>query len=169
MQSINFLNFHIFGLFTVFRFAPKFNNSYVVAINIVASIVINSLYIPYKLIGNKSLYISYLAVLGTWILVTLITGTMIGFYIPVVISRAQKKYKGTLHGLINTKYALLGLGLLDWIGVFIYFYKAMQITSKIRDDKKKSQMNSKRRKSATNEEIVQEEIRSVEEVGSMAE
>ncbi|KAJ3257276.1 hypothetical protein HK103_004830 [Boothiomyces macroporosus] len=153
---------------------------------------------------------SYLAVLGTWILVTLITGTMIGLYIPVVISRAQKKYNGALHGLINAKYALLGLGLLDWIGVFIYFYKAMlitdsrsiltlelkqlpydiiatavagihyailthifhftqQITSKIRDDKKKSQMNPKRRKSATNEEIVQEEIRSVEEVGSTAE
>ncbi|KAJ3320867.1 hypothetical protein HDV06_004763 [Boothiomyces sp. JEL0866] len=200
LQSINFLNFHTLGLFAVFRLAPKYNILWVTVINLFASLAVNGVYIPYKLIGAKSLYIAYLSFLSVWILATLTTGTMIGFYIPVVIARAQKRSKSKLYGLIKVKYALLALGLLDWIGVAIYFYKTLVFTDsnfilieelkqlpydiiataiagihvallshiyiftfqkarKIKEERKKSQGYSKRRKSATNDDNIAEELR----------
>ncbi|KAJ3275499.1 hypothetical protein HDV01_000326 [Terramyces sp. JEL0728] len=191
IQAVSFLNFATFHLFTVFNLAPKFNVSRVIVINFCISLVANCLFFPCKFSADpNTFYLAYLVVLGLWIIGVLISGTAIGFYIPVVISKAQKRTKNnTLHGLIHVRYALLALSVMDWLGVGIYLYEVLYIddskdiinaemealpydiiatsvaglhftilthvyhytylvTSKIKEERKKSQINIKRRKTA---------------------
>ncbi|KAJ3314842.1 hypothetical protein HDV04_005263 [Boothiomyces sp. JEL0838] len=120
-QGVSFLNFSTLRLFSSLRLAPKFNVSLIVLLNFAAFITTNV----------QEYSAAYLLVLGVWILAILISGTAVGIYIPNVMTKAQKRSRTNLFGLIRVKYAFIILTVLDWIGLGFYIYKVIAIPDSI--------------------------------------